>query len=163
MRKRQAVVWCHSGKPSIFITANNFGPPNYALPNDNGGWCNPPRPHFDLAMPMFLKIAEYRAGIVPVGFRGVTCRKHGGIRFIINGFRYFNLVLISNVAGAGDIVHAYVKGSRTGWMAMSRTGSQTPFWWVRLCPSESPPVTSWNIVPSNWQFGQTFTRKNFRV
>ncbi|KAH1207593.1 Expansin-A6 [Glycine max] len=136
MRKRQAVVWCHSGKPSIFITANNFGPPNYALPNDNGGWCNPPRPHFDLAMPMFLKIAEYRAGIVPVGFRGVTCRKHGGIR----GYR-----------------------ARFRVMAMSRTGSQTPFWWVRLCPSESPPVTSWNIVPSNWQFGQTFPRKNFRV
>ncbi|GJY92766.1 barwin-like endoglucanase [Tanacetum coccineum] len=49
--------WCHAGSPSIFITATNFCPPNYALPNDNG------------AMPMFLKIAEYRAGIVPVSYR----------------------------------------------------------------------------------------------
>ncbi|KAH9624202.1 hypothetical protein KSS87_008279 [Heliosperma pusillum] len=61
--------WCHPGSPSIFITATNFCPPNYALPSDNGGWCNPPRSHFDLAMPMFLKIAEFRAGIVPVAFR----------------------------------------------------------------------------------------------
>ncbi|KAL3334306.1 hypothetical protein AABB24_030838, partial [Solanum stoloniferum] len=29
--------WCLPGSPSILITATNFCPPNYALPNDNGG------------------------------------------------------------------------------------------------------------------------------
>nr|GMD18885.1 Expansin [Ipomoea batatas]GMD20310.1 Expansin [Ipomoea batatas] len=90
---------CFSGSPSIFITATNFCPPNYALPNDNGGWCNPPRPHFDLSMPMFLTIAQYRAGIVPVVHR-------------------------RNVAGAGDIEKVSVKGSNTGWIGMSRNWGQ---------------------------------------
>ncbi|KAE9620492.1 putative expansin/Lol pI [Lupinus albus] len=123
--------WCHSGSPSIFITATNFCPPN-----DNGGWCNPPRPHFDLAMPMFLKIAEYRAGIVPVAYR------------------------------------RGVKGYRTGWMALSRNWGQN---WqsnavlvgqalsFRVTGSDRRTSTSWNIAPPNWQFGQTFTGKNFKL
>eukprot|EP01018_Ginkgo_biloba_P032285 Gb_09118 [translate_table: standard] len=61
--------WCLQGSPSVVITATNFCPPNYALPSDDGGWCNPPRLHFDMAMPAFERIAVWKAGIVPVQFR----------------------------------------------------------------------------------------------
>lgn len=102
------------------ITATNFCPPDYSKPSDNGGWCNPPRKHFDLSMLMLTKIItkDYHAGIVPVQFRRVPCIKNGGTRFTINGNPYWILVLVYNVGGAGDVNAMQVKGSSRGWITI---------------------------------------------
>uniref|UniRef100_A0ACD5YSV9 Uncharacterized protein n=1 Tax=Avena sativa TaxID=4498 RepID=A0ACD5YSV9_AVESA len=159
---------CHT---IIFICPPplNLCPPNNALPNENGGWCNLPRPHFDMAQPAWEKIGVYKGGIIPIMYQRVPCVKKGGVRFKIVGHDYFNLVTVINVAAAGSIKSMDVKSSDSNnWMPMARnwganwhslallTKKKLSF---RLTDTDGQTLVFDNIVLDGWQFGQTFASK----
>ncbi|MQL88481.1 hypothetical protein Taro_021047 [Colocasia esculenta] len=161
-------VQCYNAPQSclpgtVTVTATNLCP--------SSGWCSPPNRHLDLNMPAFLRIAKYEAGVVPVRFRRVPCRKSGGIRFEIGGHRFFITVLVHNAGGAGDVRAVAVKGTSTGWIAMTRDWGQI---WVaheatlvgqalsfRVTASDGRTVVSGGVAPASWQFGQTYEGKQF--
>ncbi|XP_022741856.1 expansin-A23-like [Durio zibethinus] len=161
--------WCYPKAGSIKVTATNFCPPNYS--KSDGNWCNPPLKHFDLSMAMFTKLAQYKAGIIPVMYRRVLCSKKGGVQFQVKGNPYWTVVLIYNVGGAGDVKDVKIKGSSTGWIQMRRnwgvnwqtgtklTGQSLS---LQVTTSDGKMVEFDKVAPANWQFDQIFNgKKNF--
>ncbi|KAJ6866954.1 expansin-A23-like [Populus alba x Populus x berolinensis] len=140
--------WCKNHAGTIKITATNLCPPNYGAPN---AWCNPPQQHFDLSMPMFLAIAEYRAGIVPVKYRRILCSKEGGVKFDIHGNPYW-----------------MIKGSQTRWIQMSRNWGQN--WQTGtdlvgqslsflVTTSDYKRLYFNDVAGADWSFGQAYDGK----
>ncbi|KAF8748643.1 hypothetical protein HU200_012861 [Digitaria exilis] len=97
---------------------------------------------------------------------GVPCVRRGGVRFMINGHDYFNLVLVTNVAGAGSIKSMDVKSSDSAdWMPMARnwganwhsmaylSGKMLSF---RVIITDGQTLVFTNVVPAGWTFGMTF-------
>ncbi|XP_047337951.1 expansin-A18-like [Impatiens glandulifera] len=158
--------YCYTGYPSMVITGTNLCPPNWNQDSNNGGWCNPPRTHFDLSKPAFMKIAQWKAGIIPVMYRRVACVRKGGIRFQFQGNGYWLLVYVMNVGGAGDVSAMWVKGTKTGWISMSHnwgasyqafttlTGQALSFKITSYTTKQT--IIAYNVAPSNWYAGMTY-------
>jgi hypothetical protein len=98
--------------------------------------------------------------------RRVKCWRDGGVRFTITGSNYFEVVLVTNMAGSGSIKSISVKGTNTGWMQMSRNCGAI---WQGMSSLEKQAisfgVTSTggqyilfqDVIPAGWQYGQTFS------
>ncbi|XP_057440403.1 expansin-A23-like [Lotus japonicus] len=148
---------CYKTAPWIKVTAVDLCP--------GGNWCDPPLKHFDLSMKMFTTIAPISAGVVPIQFRRVPCVRAQGVNFLIKGSPNFLIVLVYNVANAGDVYAMSVKGSKTGWIPMSRNWGQN--WNVgtnlggqalsfRVTTSDRKTLDFINVAPPQWQFGQSY-------
>jgi len=119
-------------------------------------------------MKMFLKIAEYKGGVVPVMYRKVKCLKKGGVKFELNGNPYWLLVLVYNVGGAGNVVGMNIKGSNSSWTNMSRNWGQNWQTWenlkgqslsFRVTTGDGKKKVFKNVAPADWQLGHTYESK----
>ena len=100
----------------------------------------------------------------------VKCLREGGVRFSVSGRSFFFTVLISNVGGAGDVRSVKIKGTESGWLSMGRNWGQ--IWHINLdlkgqplsfelTSSDGTTLTNFNVVPKDWEFGKTYTGKQF--
>ncbi|KAE9465122.1 hypothetical protein C3L33_02974, partial [Rhododendron williamsianum] len=175
-----STVTSYNVAPSNWTFGQTFEGGQYSC--STGGWCDPPGQNFDMAVPAFRQIANLTVGdpTLPLKemvstdlvvlfcylFDRVPCMKIGGIMFTIKGNPRWNLILITNVACAGDVQSASIMGSNmTWWQAMTQNWGQN---WqstnyltgqslsIQVTTSDGRTVTSYNVAPSNWTFGQTF-------
>ncbi|CAA6658749.1 unnamed protein product [Spirodela intermedia] len=123
--------WCLPG--SIVVTATNFCPPTPPSPTTPAAGATPLKNTSTSPSPSSSTLPS----TAPASFPSPTgatlplvlllqsrLPEKGRIRFTINGHSYFNLVLITNVGGAGDVHAVSIKGSRGGWQAMTRNWGQ---------------------------------------
>ncbi|KAG6548832.1 hypothetical protein Mapa_009593 [Marchantia paleacea] len=95
--------WCYPNAGSILVTATNLCPANQLeLPTD--GATHPG--HTSIWLTRCSLYSPSQLQELFLFSTAVPCVKTGGIRFVMNGNPWFNLVLIYNVGGDGNVVGA---------------------------------------------------------
>ncbi|PSS21087.1 Expansin-A15 like [Actinidia chinensis var. chinensis] len=124
--------WCFSG--SIIVTATNYCPPNNDLPNNSGGWCNPP---FSASFPTHCSVQsrDCPSSVQKAGLE-MWCR--------------------SPSKGASTGWLPMSRNWAQNWQSNSYLNGQALSFQVTT--SDGGSLTSNNVAPSNWAFDQTFTR-----
>lgn len=156
---------------SVFLSVTNLCP--------GGNWCDQPRKHLDLSIPVFVTIAEKVIGHMAIRMRRVPCVKTGNARITMSGNPWFLMVLFTNLAGSGDVKSVDIRPTGTSqWVSVRRN-----FGSVWSLDSSNPAAYLGREVdfriraaytgemlllkkalPQNWGFGATYeTRSNFRM
>lgn len=83
------------------------------------------------------------------------------------------MILVTNVAGAGNLRELHIKVSKNHWQPLERNWGEN---WqfhgdnnriighalsFKAVASDGSIAISKNVVPSNWEFSQTFEGSNF--
>ncbi|KAG6741807.1 hypothetical protein POTOM_055086 [Populus tomentosa] len=98
----------------------------------------------------------------------ILCSKEGGVKFDIHGNPYWMLVLVRNVAGAGEVINVRIKGSQTRWIQMSRNWGQN--WQTGtdlvgqslsflVTTSDYKRLYFNDVAGADWSFGQAYDGK----
>eukprot|EP00270_Netrium_digitus_P000160 TRINITY_DN10171_c0_g1_i2.p1 TRINITY_DN10171_c0_g1~~TRINITY_DN10171_c0_g1_i2.p1 ORF type:complete len:303 (+),score=23.77 TRINITY_DN10171_c0_g1_i2:432-1340(+) len=167
--------YCRNPSKSIVITITNLCPNNWALPSNQGGWCNYPRKHLDMSQPAWEMLAYYGAGIVPVNIARWPCARRGGVVFVLSGNPWYLEINVQNVAVSGDIRNIWLSTNRGQiWTSMDHNWGMVwslhgNFWNRGLSFRLKSKLTGTlltiiSAIPPNWSVGQTFqTRGQFRM
>ena len=100
---------------TVTVTVTNLCPAGSENPLCTGQvW------HLDMAMPMYSQIAQVESGQIKTHWRRVKCKRSGNINFHLSGNVYYLQILITNVAGSGDISEVWIQGDLNGWMQMQQ-------------------------------------------
>lgn len=162
-----------NGKTTV-VTITNSCPSNWALDPNHGGWCNPPNRHIDMTYLSFSKVANPNAGVVPAFLRRVPCQRSGGIIFSVYGNPWFLMVLVSNVAGSGDIGQMAFRIPGQDWISLTHnygaiwTASGGGYYGNAITVRIKSKFTREklvinNAIPGSWNFGGDYkSNGNFK-